>query len=107
MKNLWIVPGAPLSKGQGWVIWCSRKGETSFTPPDVMIRRQAAPVTFQTDWVLLPKVPGLRRRMGLLTVKLATPAPPEGAQFHLTLSANNQSQDSSGLPCHIKSGGKV
>jgi hypothetical protein len=107
MKNLWIVPGAPLSKGQGWVIWCSRKGETSFPPPDVMIRRQAAPVTFQTDWVLLPKVPGLRRRMGLLTVKLATPAPPEGAQFHLTLSANNQSQDFiwSTLPYQVRGKG--
>jgi len=93
MKNLWIVPGAPLPKGHGWVIWCSRKGEASFLAPEAVVRLQGQSVTVQTEWVLLQKVPGLGRRMGLLTVKLAIPAPPEGAQFHLTLSAHNQSQD--------------
>ena len=93
MKNLWIVPGAPLPKGQGWVIWCSHKGETSFSPPKVSVRRNAASVSFQTDWELLPKISGLQRRMGLLTVKLDTTAPPEGARFHLTISEGNQSQD--------------
>ncbi len=93
MKKLWIVPGAPLPKGKGWVIWCSRQGEGSFTPPEVKVRRQGAPVIFNTAWVLLSKVAGLQRRMGLLTVTLTSLAPPEGAQFHLTLSANNQSQD--------------
>ena len=93
MKNLWIVPGAPLSNGQGWVIWCSRKGEKNFTPPEVIVQRRGTPVTVQTEWDLLPKASGLKRRIGLLTVKLSTPAPSEGAEFCLTISANNESQD--------------
>ena len=107
MKKLWIVPGAPLPNGQGWVIWCSRKGESSFTTPKVMVQRQSLPVPFQIDWVLLPKVPGLQRRMGLLTVRLDTPAPPEGAQFKLTLSAYSQSQDFiwSTLPYQVRGKG--
>lgn len=93
MMDLWIVPGAPLPKGQGWVIWCSHKGEASFTPPQVTVRRQTASVSFQADWVLLPKVSGLQRRMGLLTVTLTTPAPPEAAEFHVSLSHKSQSQE--------------
>jgi hypothetical protein len=93
MKNLWIVPGAPLPKGQGWVIWCSRKGEGNFPPPEVVVQHQAATVSFKTEWELLPNLKGLQRRVGLLTITLTTPAPSEGAQFRLTLSANNQSQD--------------
>ena len=93
MKSLWIVPGAPLPNGQGWVIWCSRKGEGSFPPPKVDVRRQTTSVSFKTEWALLPKVPNLKRRMGLLTVRLTTPAPPEGAIFCLTISVNNESQD--------------
>ena len=91
--GLWIVPGAPLPNGQGWVIWCSHKGEDKFTPPKVSVQRNAASVSFQTAWELLPKVPGLRRRMGLLTVKLSTPAPPAGERFHITISEGNQNQD--------------
>ncbi|MEX0829464.1 MAG: alkaline phosphatase D family protein [Nitrospirales bacterium] len=79
--------------GQGWVIWCSRKGEANFNPPEVKVRKQAASEAIQTSWLLLPKVPGLQRRMGLLTVQLTTPAPPEGAWFYLTISHNNQSQE--------------
>jgi len=107
MLDLWIVPGAPLPKGQGWVIWCSRKGEANFNPPEVKVRKQAAAVACHAEWQLLPKVPGLRRRMGLLTVTLTTPAPPEAAQFHITLSHNNQSQEFhwSTLPYQISSKG--
>ncbi len=93
MKNLWIVPGAPLPNGQGWVIWCSRKGEKNFSPPEVRVNSCGSSVSCTTHWELLPKAPGLKRRMGLLTVTLTTPAPPEGERFCLTLSANNKSQD--------------
>ncbi len=93
MKNLWIVPGAPLPDGKGWVIWCSRKGEGNFPSPEVEVRRQTTAVSFEAKWELLPKLAGLKRRIGLLTVTLTTPAPSEGAQFRITLTTNNQSQD--------------
>ncbi len=93
MKNLWIVPGAPLPKGQGWIIWCSRKGEKSFSPPEVIVRKQSKSVAITTDWEVLPKASGLKRRVGVLRVTLSTPAPAEGAEFCLTISANDESQD--------------
>ncbi len=107
MQNLWIVPGAPLPNGQGWCIWCSKKGEGEFDQPEVMVRRGVSQVVVQTDWELLPIVAGLQRRIGLLTVKLSTPGPPEGAQYHLVLSFKNQSKDFmwSTLPYQVHSKG--
>lgn len=90
--DLWIVPGAPLMRGRGWRIWCSHKGEGSFSPPQCIVRHNHATVPSQSEWTLLSRVPGLQRRMGMMTLTLKTPGPPEGAIYQVTLSANHQSQ---------------
>jgi hypothetical protein len=90
--NMWIVPGAPLMKGRGWRIWCSQKGEDSFSPPQVEVRQKNATVPSQSEWTLLPQLPGLQRRMGVMVLTLNTSGPPEGALYSVTLSTSQQSQ---------------
>jgi hypothetical protein len=90
--DLWIVPGAPLMEGRGWRIWCSHKGEGSFSPPQVEVRDNHAMVPSQSEWTLLYRAPGLQRRMAMMTLTLKTPGPPEGAIYQVTLSTNHQSQ---------------
>ena len=105
--DLWIVPGSPLPEGQGWRIWCSRKGEGSFSPPEVEVRRNQSQIPTQTEWKLLPAVPGLKRRMGVLTLELKNSAPPEGALYHITCTRNGLKQtfNWSSMPYRISSAG--
>jgi hypothetical protein len=90
--DLWIVPAAPLMLGRGWRIWCSHKGEGSFPPPQFQVRHHQATVPSQSEWTLFSRVPGLQRRMGMMTLTLKTPGPPEGALYQVVLSTGHQSQ---------------
>ena len=103
--ELWIVPGAPLSDGRGWRIWCSKKGEGSFSPPPVDLRRNHAIVPSQSEWKLLPQLPGLQRRVGVMTLMPKTPGPPEGAIYEVTFSLNHRTQTFHWwtLPYHVTS----
>ncbi|MGE0473263.1 MAG: hypothetical protein AB7P17_06485 [Nitrospirales bacterium] len=87
--SLWVIPGAPFPDGQGWRIWCSHKGESSFTPPTIEVRQGGAVVPVQTAWKLLPVLPGLKRRMGIWSVRLQTPPPPQGGIFEVQVGTNN------------------
>ncbi len=88
----WIVPGAPLGDGQGWRIWCSQKGEAGFAPPAIEVRQGRTVVPVHTEWKLLPQLPGLKRRMGLWSVRLPTPPPPQGGIFHIQVGMNGDAQ---------------
>ena len=84
-----VVPGAPLAGGAGWKIWYCQPGEGGFTPASPQISRGGNAELFRSQWQLLAVVPGLGRRMGVLTVTLARLAPgeyydvsiPEAAEF--------------------------
>src|SRR5690606_7830714 len=90
--KLWIIPGAPLPEGRGWRVWCSQKGENEFSPPSVEVRHHQASVPSRNDWNLLPPIPGVGRRMGILILTLNVSGPPEGALYELTFSFHQQSQ---------------
>lgn len=74
MSN-WVVPGSPLEGGWGWRIWYSRAGVSDFRPAPVTVRRGGIVEPTREDWRLLAAVPGLGRRMGVLTVSLAQTSP--------------------------------
>jgi len=90
--KLWVIPGAPFPDGQGWRIWCSQKGEGGFAPPAIEVRQGRRIVSVQTEWKLLPPLPGLKRRMGLWLVQLQAPPPPQGALFHIQVGTNGDAQ---------------
>lgn len=72
--ELWVVPGAPLKDGSGWCVWYSQSGTGEFTVQTPSVTLLGAPVRIKSaDLSLLPEVPGIRRRMGLMTLKLASP----------------------------------
>src|SRR5437867_32708 len=73
MSDTWIVPGAPLANGAGWRIWYSRAVVADFAPKPLQISRAGQSVNFTADWNSLVPLPGLQRRMGILTVTLAQP----------------------------------
>ena len=83
--SLWIVPGAPLEGGKGWRVWVSREGEGKFTRPTVTVSRNGVLQRVSSSWKLLPSPPGLRRRMGVLTVTLRYPAPDTGAAYEFEI----------------------
>jgi len=56
--DLWIVPAAPLMLGRGWRIWCSHKGEGSFSPSQFEVRHHHATVPSQSEWTLFSRIPG-------------------------------------------------
>lgn len=105
--KLWIVPGAPLTEGRGWRIWCSQKGEKAFSPPQVEVRHHQASVPSRSEWRLLSPIPGVGRRMGVLILTLNIPGPPEGALYQLTFSRHQQSQSFNWwtMPYQVKSQG--
>ncbi len=105
--DVWVVPGAPLSQGRGWRIWFSKKGEGSFSPPKVEVRKQQSLVPSATEWKLLPSVSGLQRRMGVLTVSLEQPGPPEGASYLVSITTDGQTQSFvwSTFPYQVSSAG--
>jgi len=90
--KLWVIPGAPFPDGQGWRIWCSQKGEGGFAPPPIEVRQGGRMVSVQTEWKLLPQLPGLKRRMGLCSVQLQAPPAPQGALFHIQVGSNGDAQ---------------
>ena len=90
--KLWVIPGAPLPDGKGWRIWCSQKGEGSFVPPAIEVRQGGTVVSVHTEWTLLPQLPGLKRRMGLWSVQLQAPPPPQGTAFHIQVGTNGEAQ---------------
>jgi hypothetical protein len=71
----WCVPGAPLEGGRGWRIWYSRSGVAPFVPAAVQVSRAGNPEATGANWWLFDALPGVDRRMGILTVNLANPAP--------------------------------
>ncbi len=90
--DIWVIPGAPLAKGGGWRVWCSKSGEGSFSPPTVEVRKGQSSIPIHVEWKLLPAVEGLTRRMGVLTVRLEQPGPPSGASYLVSVSSNGQTQ---------------
>ena len=74
---MWVVPGAPLERGGGWRIWYSQEKHGDFEPKKVTVtlERQAQPT--QQAWNLLPDLPEIGRRMGVLTVTLPVTRPGE------------------------------
>ncbi|MGH7831233.1 MAG: alkaline phosphatase D family protein [Candidatus Binatia bacterium] len=88
---MWIVPGAPLAAGAGWRIWYSRPGHGDFRPEPVQVfRSEKQEETESQEWNLLPDLAGLDRRMGILTLKLATPKP--GALYEIQLPEVSSSE---------------
>ena len=87
MGSLWVVPGAPLEKGDGWRIWLSQPGGDDFKPPKpIEVRHQGVVQSYDegdANWKLFPPYEGLSRRMGVLTVKLDDPKP--GARYEITI----------------------
>lgn len=79
----WVVPGAPLEEGKGWRIWYSQPGHADFRPQPVTVLRNQQPEAAVEAWRILPDLPGLDRRMGLLTVTLQTPHPGELHDVHV------------------------
>ncbi|MBI2998139.1 MAG: alkaline phosphatase D family protein [Deltaproteobacteria bacterium] len=75
MLSTWIVPGAPLEGGVGWRVWYSRPGHGEFTPGRIRISRAQQEEETKQDWKILPDLPGLDRRMGILTLRLTSPKP--------------------------------
>jgi len=70
----WVVPGSPLTDGAGWKIWYSNPGHGEFRPEPVKVfRSQNQEETESQEWKPLLDLPGLDRRMGILTVRLAQP----------------------------------
>ena len=90
--SFWFVPGAPLEGGKGWRVWCSRKGERDFPPPTLSISHNAAVQPIEQEWKLLRPVPGLKRRMGVLTVRLRRPIPDTGGVYDVSIPQAGQSQ---------------
>lgn len=90
--NMWIVPGAPLKNGQGWRIWCSQKGEGSFAPPAIEVRQGGTIVPVHTEWKLLPPLSGLKRRMGIMSVRLQSSPSPQGTIFEIQVGTNNEAE---------------
>ncbi|HWN93600.1 MAG TPA: alkaline phosphatase D family protein [Methylomirabilota bacterium] len=84
-----FVPGAPLADGTGWKLWYSHPGEGDFNPAPIQISRGGVPDSFQQDWQLLDVLPGLKRRIGVLTVRLDQPAP--GSFYEITIPEAAQS----------------
>jgi hypothetical protein len=78
-----VVPGAPLEGGRGWRIWYSHAGIDDFVPASVRILRGGAHEQSSQQWRLLNALPGLDRRVGILTVELANPVP--GAEYHVAI----------------------
>ncbi|MGH9278833.1 MAG: alkaline phosphatase D family protein [Acidimicrobiales bacterium] len=73
--EVWVVPGAPLPAGGGWRIWYSRGGTDDFVPAPITVLRRDQPEAFTLQWSPLDPYPGLKRRMGVLEVRLAQTAP--------------------------------
>lgn len=70
--DTWVVPGAPLDDGRGWRIWYSKPDSADFRPQPVVVRRGGKQEeTDQSDWRLLEPLSEFKRRMGVLTVRLA------------------------------------
>lgn len=88
----WVIPGAPFSDGRGWRIWCSREGEGTFTPPPLVVRQGDNTEPVDIDWKLLAPLSRLKRRMGLWSVRLRNPPPPQGTTFHVTVGTNGDAQ---------------
>ena len=84
--DMWVIPGSPLAQGAGWRIWCSNKGEGTFSPPKVEVKKRQTVIPSQVQWELLPVVAGLKRRMGVLTLRLDQPGPPGGASFLISVT---------------------
>ena len=74
---MWIVPGAPLERGEGWRIWCCRPGNDDFEPGPVSVTRRGRAEETDQSWKLLEPLEELERRIGVLTLRLARPAPGE------------------------------
>ncbi len=79
----WVIPGAPLPEGGGWRIWYSQSTEQDFSPVLPRITLGGDPVPFTTEWSLLPPIPDLNRRMGVLIVRLQNPLP--GTKYNVQL----------------------
>lgn len=88
----WVIPGAPFPDGQGWRIWCSHKGEGAFTPPPLEVRNGDTVIPVHLDWKVLPPLSGLKRRMGIWSVRLRSSPPPQGMTFHFTIGTNGEAQ---------------
>ena len=89
--SLWIVPGAPLEGGKGWRVWFSHEGEGTFAPPTVAVSQHGVPQDVTFSWKLLPSLKGLKRRMGVLTVTLRSPAPETGGEYEFHISGTGLS----------------
>ena len=86
------MPGAPLTGGFGWRIWCSRAGRDDFVPGAVTVRRAGAPVSSSIDWQLGKPVEGLERRVGILTVRLSDSeaSTHAGTAYELTIGGSSE-----------------
>ncbi|RMH36864.1 MAG: hypothetical protein D6690_04220, partial [Nitrospirae bacterium] len=84
---LWIVPGAPLPHGEGWRIWCCAPGEQEFPAPRVQVMRKGVLQAMDSsEWSLLPRVSGLGRRMGVLTLRLRPTEVEPGAMYEFRIA---------------------
>ena len=90
MSEIWVVPGAPLADGAGWRVWYSRAGVEDFSPAALSVSRADRAASFQQDWHLLAPLAGLRRRMGILTIRLDEPAP--GEVYEITIPEVSKDQ---------------
>lgn len=74
-RETWVVP-APLLEGSGWKIWYSQPGTDAFEPavPTVLLNGQPQPLRPE-PFVCEPQYPGLRRRMGIREIRVASPDP--------------------------------
>ena len=91
MVATWVVPGSPMEKGLGWKIWYSNPGHGKFHPESVRVLRSQNEVgTESQEWKSIPDLPGLERRMGILTVRLAQPKP--GALYEIQIPEAESSE---------------
>jgi hypothetical protein len=81
--DMWVVPGAPLPQGRGWRIWYSQAGTGDFTPSTPSVSRGENTETVQAAWEPLPTLAGVDRRMGILTLTLASPDPGSIYELHI------------------------
>ena len=88
----WIIPGAPFPDGQGWRVWCSQKGEGRFAPPALEVHQGGTVIPVKIEWKLLPPLPGLKRRMGVWSVRLPQSPPPTGSLYQITVGTNGDAQ---------------
>ncbi len=87
--STWCVPGAALEKGAGWRIWYARAGSGNVPPQDVRVEtRNRTPVAATTHVEFIESPPAFSRRIAVVDVKLAHPAP--GRKFRVTIPELNQ-----------------